>query len=277
MIDMIVAYLKTNDHIEAIVLSGSRTGILSDTHSDIDLYIYSDEKIALSFRRELANLYAQSAEVGNDFFDDGDEMILKDGTSLDLMYRRMQWAKREIKHVWFEHRGKVGYTTAFIHNIRTSKILFDRHGQFAALRRMVNTPYAADLTRAIIAKNYPLLRSKITASYYEQLEKARERDDGVSLLHRTAALLASYFDIIFAMNRQTHPGEKQLVQWALKTCRTLPVQFEYDIQQVVSNIHSPHHLENVSRLLDHLDELINLCERTTPADRKEVLRQKHSH
>jgi hypothetical protein len=29
----------------------------------------------------------------------------------------------------------------------------------------------------------------------------------VSLNHRTAALLASYFDVLFALNRVHHPGD----------------------------------------------------------------------
>lgn len=45
-------------------------------------------------------------------------------------------------------------------------------------------------------------------SYDRQIKKAQERGDIVSVNHRITAFLESYFDVIFALNRQTHPGEK---------------------------------------------------------------------
>ncbi len=257
MIDAIVRYLYTHHPIRAIVLAGSRTGPYSTPSSDLDLYVYSDEAVPLSLRNELASRFATNAEVGNTFFEDGDELIAKDGTVIDLMYRRSEWIEEEIERVWRRYEAKVGYTTAIIHNVRSSTILYDRDGWFKALQSSVSTPYPPALKSAIIAKNYPLLRTKLTASYCEQIQHAVERKDDVSVLHRKAALLASYFDVLFALNELTHPGEKRLVAWAKEHCLLLPLRFEAEMERVCNTVGSDT-LVAVHRLLDSLDEIFQL-------------------
>lgn len=54
---------------------------------------------------------------------------------------------------------------------------------------------------------------RILSGYFEQIQAAISRDDIVSVNHRVAAFLASYYDILFAVNRRYHPGEKRLLQY----------------------------------------------------------------
>ena len=51
------------------------------------------------------------------------------------------------------------------------------------------------------------------------------RGDLVSVNHRVAAFLASYFDVLFAINGMTHPGEKRQLGIAERDCRVLPEDF----------------------------------------------------
>ena len=46
--------------------------------------------------------------------------------------------------------------------------------------------------------------------YLAQMKAAIARDDLISLNHRVAVWIASYTDILFAVNRRYHPGEKRL-------------------------------------------------------------------
>ena len=63
-------------------------------------------------------------------------------------------------------------------------------------------------------------------AYDHQIAKAVGRNDRVSINHRTAAFLESYFDVLFARNELTHPGEKRLMQLCRTQCTVLPDNFE---------------------------------------------------
>ena len=246
------------DYVESVVLSGSQTGLINDKRSDYDMYVYSTKPIPLDFRNELAKKFADNYEVGNTFFEDGDELTIiedKEHIGVDIMYRNPDWVRGEIDWVWKKHNAKVGYTTCFFFFLKTSKILFDRNGEFQKFIDELNTPFPKELKENIIAKNYPLLREK-NASYYEQIEFAIARNDMVSQNHRTAALLASYFDILFAINDQTHPGEKKLVAYSEKLCKLLPKDFKNDIENVIKSISTDKLLCALDKLLDELDIIL---------------------
>jgi hypothetical protein len=82
----------------------------------------------------------------------------------------------------------------------------------------------------------------------------------VSINHRIAALIASYFDIIFAVNYLPHPGEKRLVQLANKLCEKLPKNMEQDITSLIISLaaieNKQYILEKTNALIDSLDELL---------------------
>jgi hypothetical protein len=89
--------------------------------------------------------------------------------------------------------------------------VFDRQGWFQGLQdRLKKTPYPDRLVERIIKKNLPMLVANIH-SYEQQIRSVFRRRDRVSLNHRTAAWLASYFDILFAANRRFNPGETRLL------------------------------------------------------------------
>lgn len=241
--------------IESVVLSGSETNATADSDSDLDLYIYTNADVPIEDRRNVAHQFSQSPEVGNTFFEPGDEWIdQKSRMAVDVMFRSIDWIESQIARVLDRYEASIGYSTCFWHNILSSRALFDRNGWFANLRGRANRPFPEPLRRAIINKNFPILRNT-QSSYLRQIQRAISRQDSVSIQHRITALLASYFDVLFAHNRIPHPGEKRLVAFAESHCKQLPPKMKDQIQAV---IHASHQeiVAHANVLIDGLDLLI---------------------
>ena len=260
--------LASLPQVEAVVISGSRKSEFADLRSDIDLYVYLTDDIPLDVR---ANIAAGSprAEIGNATWEPGDEWIdAETGTSVDVMYRQVRWIEEQLDRVLVHHQASVGYSTCFWYNVLHSRALFDRSGWFASLQKLAGQSYPRELRQAVISKNYPLLRRN-QSSYLHQIELAVERKDPVSLNDRVAALLASYFDVLFALNELPHPGEKRLIQHAKARCSKLPHNMERHVIELMGSVgkRDGGTAAKVNALLDGLDELL-LREEMVPQERR---------
>lgn len=247
--------------VEAITLGGSQTSGTTDQHSDIDLYIYLTREIPLEARQKIVDdLGASRQDLNLTFWDPGDEWFHRDtGIEVDIIYWDPTWIKDQIARVIDHHQASIGYTTSFWHTIKNSKILFDRGRWFAGLQKKCLIPYPQKLKTNIIAKNYPLLRDVIP-SYYFQIKKAIDRTDKISLNHRVAALLASYFDVLFTINEMTNPGEKKVLAYALQNCPKLPQNMSAQIEDVLytSAVDPGGLLAKLDDLIDGLKNLMQL-------------------
>jgi hypothetical protein len=166
------------EHVEAVALAGSAALGTSDSHSD--------------------------------FWEDEDAWIEPDDIELEIMYRTCAWTEGELTARLDRCEASLGYTTAICYSVEHSRALWDRSGWFARTQRRFLEGYPEGLSRAVVQKNLPVLGA-IISSYEQQIQAAFLRQDIVSLNHRVAAWLSSYFDILFAANRQFHPGEKRLL------------------------------------------------------------------
>lgn len=246
--------------VVAVVLAGSQVSNVSDLFSDLDIYVYSNSEIYLDFRENFAKQFADQIEINNQFWETGDVLLdINSGREIDIMYRSPAWIEEQLDNLLIKYQASVGYSTCFWWNILHSKLLYSRNSWFEQLQLKANQPYPEQLKQAIVAKNYPILRNTIF-SYYHQIEIAIKRKDIIAFNHRIAALMASYFDIIFAINYVPHPGEKRLIQFASIFCKKLPLAMETSINNVFSSIsHSFENqtiLHNINLLIDALDELI---------------------
>jgi hypothetical protein len=233
---------------------------MSDAASDIDLYVYTREDIPLEERRLIVERAggASRLSLGLTFWGPGDEwMHAASGIEIDAVYFDAAWMEAQIQRIYQENQASLGYSTCFAYTVRHSEIFYDPVGWFTAMQEACRQPYPVALGRNIIALNHPVLRD-IIPSYKAQIEKAARRGDLVSLNHRLAALLASYFDILFALNRELHPGEKRLLEQAQSRCARLPVDMAENVAAVLAAAATgdPLLLARLETLLDHLDQLL---------------------
>ncbi|MBN1582725.1 MAG: DUF4037 domain-containing protein [Anaerolineae bacterium] len=245
--------------VEAVAIGGSMARGGGDPQSDIDLYVYTPVAIPLSAREALVGeMQASQADLNLQFWDLGDEWIdAATGIEVDVIYWDPAWIEGVLDRVWRQHQASMGYTTCHWYTVRHSHLLYDRYGWFSNLQQQSKQPYPEPLRLEIVAKNHAVLR-RVIPSYVHQIEKASRRGDWVSVNHRVAALLASYFDVLFALNRELHPGEKRLVEWAEAHCTRLPVAMCGQIEAVLqaASAIDGRLVSQVNALLDSLDALL---------------------
>ena len=234
LLDNILYEFQNFHQVEAIAIGGSTSAQTSDDTSDIDVYVFVEKDIPVLNRENIIKKYSTNYEVGGEYFGAGDEFFAdKLNRQLDIMYWNTNWFESITENVWFKHYPSNGYTTAFLFTLKNFKIIFDKNNWLLSLQNSINTPYPKELKQNIISRNMMLMNDKPFASYYEQIEKATKRNDIVSINHRISAYLASYFDVIFAINELLHPGEKRLIQYAKNNCKTLPENFEENINELL--------------------------------------------
>lgn len=245
--------------VEAVAVGGSLASGSGDAKSDIDLYVYSPVVIPLSQRQAIAaRRGAARADLNLQFWDLGDEWFdAPTGIEVDVIYWEPAWIEGQLNRVLQQHQASMGYSTCFWHTIRCSRVMYDPHGWFARLQQQSEQPYPEALRLDIIAKNHAVLR-RVIPGYAGQIEKAARRGDLVSINHRVAALLASYFDVLFALNRVLHPGEKRLVAFTLAQCARVPANLPAEVDAVLQacTANEAVLMPRVHQLLDHLDELL---------------------
>jgi hypothetical protein len=246
------------DSVQAVALSGSAAGGAASDHSDIDLYVFATEPIPVAQRQQIAAIRGYSrADFNLQYWDTGDEWFdAPSGIEVDIMYWSMGWLEEQLARVIDRHQSAIGYTTCFWHTVKQAVILFDRQGWFTALQEKAQATYPEALRSAIIQLNTPLLHA-IIPSYTHQLEKAIQRNDMVSVNHRLCAYLASYFDVLFALNRLLHPGEKRLLAFAENNCPLLPEDMAADIRALTFPPSTDKktwlaHLDHLNKAMDQL-------------------------
>jgi Domain of unknown function (DUF4037) len=260
LIAEIAGQVATMPDVSAIASAGSAISGTADALSDVDLYVYGPEPPPIGLRTVLALHHDPHPEIDNQAFGPGDEWTdTATGLAIDLNYWTPSWIEGQLARVLDRHLPSTGYTTSFWRTILHSRPIYDPTGWFATLQERARCPYPEPLRQAIVAVNHPLLRTA-HSSFRHQIERAISRRDANSVQHRTTAFLASYFDILFALNRVPHPGEKRLVAISERECPVRPANLDRLIHELIAAVPPPwvedDVLRQINALVDPLDRLL---------------------
>ena len=260
MPDGIFENLKAIDCVEAIALGGSRAGSVYDEKSDYDVYVYVTAPISENIRREMLSTYCSYVEIGNHYWEYEDNCVLNSGIDIDILYRNLDDFCKGIESVVVQCQPANAYTTCMWHNLLQCRILYDRDGRLKAAKEKYNIPYPQRLQQAIVERQLNLMDAAMPA-YRIQIEKAVRRRDLVSINHRVTEFLASYFDLLFALNGKTHPGEKRLMELCRKNCTILPENFEENLQALFSHMYAdesdqPKTIDDIQRIIENVRKLL---------------------
>lgn len=235
MINELFRELSMLDEVEAIALGGSRAGDNFDEKSDYDVYLYCTGDVSEDKRREILSKYCSVMEIGNHFWEYEDNCVLNNGIDIDILYRNLDEFSNDVSSVVEQYEPHNGYTTCMWHNLKSCKIIYDREGRLEATKQRFDVAYPQELKNNIIDRNMKLLSDAMPA-YELQIVKATKRGDLISINHRTAAFMESYFDVLFALNELTHPGEKRLITLCKQWCKILPANFEENLNRLYADM-----------------------------------------
>lgn len=251
----IVNEFKRLGEVVAITLAGSCASGRRDNYSDIDINIITEKDIPIKKRESIVKKFSDFMEINNKFWGVSDEFVLRNSSiQIDISYFDFNWLENELKNVLEKYNASIGYSTCFWNNVINSLIVFDKNGEFKNLKEKYTIEYPVELKRNIVRKNYPILKNNFSA-YYNQIEKAINRNDIVNLNNRIAVFLDSYFDIIFAINEIPHPGEKRLLSIVNTMCKKLPNNALEDVEKLIKDISKCDNviLEDINEIVMHLD------------------------
>ncbi len=142
----LVAECGSRPQVEAVALGGSLAGEIAVEVSDGDSDVYLTDALPLETRAAIARARADCVEVGNDFWESGDEWIERgDELPLDVIYRQTGRAVDQLDRVLRRHPASAGYSTCIGHNLRRASILMDRSGWLHGVQRAASASYPEQL------------------------------------------------------------------------------------------------------------------------------------
>ena len=232
MFELLINDLSKKEEVKAIVLGGSRATGKFDLKSDYDIYVYTSKSIDENSRYLIFNPYVKYMEYSNNFWELEDDGILKNGIDIEIIYRDINSIETSLMNTI---KGNIshGYSTCFLDNFLNSIVLYEEDHVITQIRKRLSQIDFSEMFDKIIIENMKLLRDYMPSIFY-QIDKAMNRHDIISINHRLTEYFSIVFDILFALNKTMHPGEKRLMELS-KSLELLPQDFEYLVTHIFDN------------------------------------------
>jgi hypothetical protein len=217
-----VEAIRTLRGVVAIALGGSTVAGLADAASDLDLHVYWTAPLASAAERStrIAPLADPgSVRVGLTSWGLEDHFALG-GRWIELIYRSWAEVHATVERAYDAGLVGQGFTTAELHAVAHDRLLHDPSGVVGCARDQLNRAFPEATRAALLRHDVPLLRFHLA-----RLHQAQGREDLLFVQHLRSTLQLLYFDVLFALNRLYHPGEKRLQEHA-RRCPVRPVEGE---------------------------------------------------
>lgn len=193
--------------LAAVTLGGSAVFGMADAASDLDLHIYWRAPLAPAPAR--AALLERLADPGSlvagvETWGLEDHLRLG-GRPVELVYVALDDLLALAERAYGPGLVDEGFVTAPLAYAAAGLVLLDQTGELGALRARLAAGYPEPTRRALVRDNPARLRA-----YLAQLRTAQARGDLLYVQHRRYSLQMVFFNLLFALNRTYHPGEKRL-------------------------------------------------------------------
>jgi hypothetical protein len=208
ILEQIVAAVADLPGFAAISLGGSAATGLADESSDVDLHVYWRVPLATPDERAAAlTRVADAGSVAVEILDWGREDNLRvDGRAVELIYISLDELRAEVEQAYGAGLISEGYTTARLFYLANGRPLHDPTGELSLLRERLLAEYPEPTRRLLLQYHPALLRT-----YLGHLRLAQSRGDLLMVQHRRYTVQMVFFNLLFALNRRYHPGEKRLL------------------------------------------------------------------
>lgn len=247
----LIAEFQSIEQVTAVAIAGSKYANYQDNLSNIDINIYYTAPITREIRNQILLKFSNQIEPEKLFNVEIDHCLLRDfPIDIDLYYFNIKDIENKLMMI---NQGLVNSydSTGVAYLVNDSNIVFDHHNELQTLKDNYVGNYPDQLQQKIIQLHYPKLKES-TKSYYTQFEYALNRRDHIHINSLLNDFLKSYLDIVFALNRQFYPIEKQVIQIVEEKCVLLPSLLKEHVELLFI-----HAARCDKQLLNVLDVMIN--------------------